>query len=664
MTKIFAFSIALWLAAGAFSPSPGRAQDLEPSEPASRPKLMMISWDGAGDVLVDRLLAEGHLPNLAALSQRGSTADHVVGTWPTKTAPSHASLYTGCGPGVHGVTANTVVDPTDPARQDLFSTLRGFSALALRAEPLFITSTLEGMDTAVLAATHYSPHRPMAERLDAAPAEDRGHYRSFSSFEETLIPSGTLSADDLRPAEGWTDLPPHRGDIREWRLVVGDDTVYGLVFDDPEDPVTGVDTVLLRLNGKSGRVETEARLKPRPAHPATASGGTSSSLPTAWSPAFPVNNKAFHGRLFFRLFHLAPDGNEMVLYRRETTHAATVADEQERFDYLDASAASYDDPIGTYLRGRLGRPLMIGGDGVAEERLVEIYAFDVELLIRGSRFAWHQWRPDALFHYSPHLDQLGHALLTALHPESEAYDPETARKLWHVYAQVADHLDRWLGELMKLGGDDTVIALVSDHGMTYSTRDVAIHRILEEAGLLKRDADGRIALPHSRILAPDSGFYLRVNSTGRKGGIVPPEDRAQVLDQATAALLAARDPENGRAVITRVFLADDIEHLQLDRFGGDLYFDTANGYYPNTRFPKQTVARSRVPWGGGTHGHWPDRRDMHAIFYVAGPGVAAGRALPGVSQIDVAPTLSKLLGIRPPADACGRVIYEALADGP
>ena len=52
---------------------------------------------------------------------------------------------------------------------------------------------------------------------------------------------------------------------------------------------------------------------------------------------------------------------------------------------------------------------------------------------------------------------------------------------------------------------------------------------------------------------------------------------------------------------------------------------------------------------------------MHAILYLGGPGVAQGKAIPAVRQVDVFPTLARLLGIEPPADVVGHVIGEALA---
>jgi hypothetical protein len=57
--------------------------------------------------------------------------------------------------------------------------------------------------------------------------------------------------------------------------------------------------------------------------------------------------------------------------------------------------------------------------------------------------------------------------------------------------------------------------------------------------------------------------------------------------------------------------------------------------------------RDGEPWG--THGNLPDDRAMDAAFFVAGPGIPAGRALGRIDMRDVAPTLAARLDLALPA---------------
>jgi hypothetical protein len=51
----------------------------------------------------------------------------------------------------------------------------------------------------------------------------------------------------------------------------------------------------------------------------------------------------------------------------------------------------------------------------------------------------------------------------------------------------------------------------------------------------------------------------------------------------------------------------------------------------------------------GNHGHLPDLPDLHAAFFVVGPGVPAGRALGLIDMRDIATTLARRLNLSLPA---------------
>ena len=618
----------------------------------TQPRLVVISWDGAPDWAVDRLLVEGQLPNRARLAARGAVAAHSVVACPSKTAAGHAALWTGCWSDCNGITGNSV--PVLPrAEHTLLEAGRGFSSEALTAEPLYVTAARAGRRVAVLSATQVYPFAPHLTTFAAAgvPAD---RFLAFSGFEHEIASGRLHRADELHPAgNGWRDLPRHRGTAVELALPCGDTTLVALVFDDPGDPIPGFDTVLIRRS----RADTggQALLKPR------AAGG-----PTGWSAPFPVRRGDLEGATFLRLFELAPDGSRFALYRRAAHAVAATGPAAAIAGYRAAYPGFHDDPFWLYEQGGLGPTLAAGGDGEAERRALEIVAHDCDLLIAGSRWALGQWRADVLFHYSPMTDSAGHTWVGALDPTAPGHDPALAARVWPCYAAVFHELDRWLGAVVEAAGPDAVVAVVSDHGMAGVNRFLDVNRILERAGLLARLPGGGIDLTDTGVLAPAFGdFFLAVNDTSWLGGIVVPAERDRVLDAAVAALLAARDPDTGHALIERVFRPEQFPGRGIGGpRGGDLYFDPAPGYYPAQLPVDRVVAPLPETWGAGMHGFDPERRTMHAIFVVAGPGVAAGTALPAMRQIDVAPTLARLAGIPAPPQAVGHVIGGALAPCP
>ena len=69
--------------------------------------------------------------------------------------------------------------------------------------------------------------------------------------------------------------------------------------------------------------------------------------------------------------------------------------------------------------------------------------------------------------------------------------------------------------------------------------------------------------------------------------------------------------------------------------------------------PREEVFCTKV---GGTHGYFPELREMESSFFIAGPGIAAGRALGRIDMRDIAPTLANLLGVKLPT-AEGRDVF-------
>ena len=620
---------------GASCPRPAETED---------PRLIVLAWDGAGDVVVDRLLAEGRLPHLARLAAEGVAAEHSVSSVPTKTAAAFAALWTGCWGDINGVTENWVLR-RPAAEHSLLESARGFSSEALRAEPLYVTAAKAGKRVVVLSATQSYPHRPHAENLRRA-GVPVGRYLSFSGFEHEVAPATMLDASRLAPAGDAWDGVRHAGDAREFGFAVGDSGFRALVFDDPDDPVEGFDTLLVR----QGPTGTEAVLKPRPA----------GEQPTGWSRPFPARRGELEGNTFFRLFELAADGSRMALYQRRASALRGAHTPEERAAYLAAYPGFHDTGYHPYRDGQLGAPLALGGDGTAERRMLEITAFDVDLLTRGTRFALATWRPDVLFHYSHATDDAGHLWMGLLDPQSPGHDPELAAETWPFYARVYEQLDAWLGTVLELA-PDAVVALVSDHGMAGSARYLYVNRALEDAGLLARDAGGEIDLARTRVLAAESPFFLRLNERSWKGGIVEPGERDVLIEAAAEALLAVVDPETGRPVIPRVFRPRDFPEHGMQPPAGDLYLDVAPGYYPKETASGELFGPARSSWSEGNHGYWPERRDMHAIFYAAGPGLHRGAVVPPTRHVDIAPTLARLAGFPAPPQATGRVVEEMLA---
>lgn len=74
-----------------------------------------------------------------------------------------------------------------------------------------------------------------------------------------------------------------------------------------------------------------------------------------------------------------------------------------------------------------------------------------------------------------------------------------------------------------------------------------------------------------------------------------------------------------------------------------------------------------TPFIGGvkaTHGYDPKIPEMHGIFYAWGSGIAAGKTLPKLNEVDVHPTVMALLGLQPGLQVDGHIVRPALTEPP
>jgi predicted AlkP superfamily pyrophosphatase or phosphodiesterase len=76
------------------------------SRPAQERHVLVISVDGLGASLYDRLAGKIHISNLPRLRREGSYAEGVLGVYPTVTYPSHTTIVTGRMPAEHGIYSN------------------------------------------------------------------------------------------------------------------------------------------------------------------------------------------------------------------------------------------------------------------------------------------------------------------------------------------------------------------------------------------------------------------------------------------------------------------------------------------------------------------------------------------------------------------------------
>ena len=144
--------------------------------------------------------------------------------------------------------------------------------------------------------------------------------------------------------------------------------------------------------------------------------------------------------------------------------------------------------------------------------------------------------------------------------------------------------------------------------------------------------------------------YIWINLKGRdEHGIVEPEDKYDVEEQIIDSLYRYRDA-NGDRIIAMAFHNKDAKVIGLDGpYTGDIIYMNREHYVTEHG---QGLSTYRGYYG----------TCVSPIFMAAGQGIIHDEAVKRtIRQVDVAPTVAALLGVRMPKDCEGAPIYQILA---
>ena len=609
-------------------------------------KLILVSWDAAADWVMDRLLAEGKMPNVARLCKEGVRAEYVVPCYPSITGPTHATMWTGAPPDIHGITYNNA-SILPKSKHTVLEKISGFDSSALLAEPIWMTVLKAGKRCVLLSAAQSEP-RDVYYRAMKKAGIPRDHLTGITGgFGNTLVGERVYGDIGRRVRVKAADrIPAHSGDVRVFPFAVGDTRFKRFIFDAKSDPAVGYDTALVRRENGVGE---SWLLKP---------GWSSPGTTDKFTPEVPVTVKNKRATVRFRLFELAGNGSLLMFYHTSAARFAT-CDLGDKSSALVESAGEANVPFGLYDRAILGKPVWEGGKGDAERRLVELVRLAIEHRRAETRAAMSLPQWDLLMHYSPFADSFEHIAIGYLDSESKAYNADYAAKLWPYMEELYRIHDDWAGEMLALKPANSVVAIVSDHGQQGYTKMLNTNVILKNAGLLALGRDGEIDLARTRALAPPwyIGDGVVVNDVSWKGGIVSIADREAVLKQAEKALMAVVDPETGAHPVVKTYRSPD-QKLSL---GGprtvDMVYDPAPDYATTNGITKEDK-EIRVDTGGA-HGQFPWRERLRSVFYASGPGLRTDAILPPMDSVSVIPTLCKAIGWPAPKDATGRPVLGA-----
>lgn len=567
----------------------------------------MIAWQGARADWVSQYEAEGLLPNLTALANRGFKAEYLSPAEPVLTKATFLMLSTGKQSTETGMdsalTPPVRVEPADAGS---------------RAEPLWRTAMRSGL----LTATLFWP---------TVTLDDPGTYADLMVVtREGGIPSAvhTIVFSDT---VDWQGGAPTYSPVREAPLVLNSSSgnpalsLRILALDTTDDGQRRYDQLL---------VDDGSDLS---------AGAVSLNL-NQWATV--TASPRLHSSL--RLFFISSTDVTVTLYSSEVVYS------QARPDRLLQE-----------INRELGAPppppdlAALGAGWIGPEQYLAMALDRQRWMDEVTLYVYSRYAPQLLVTARTLLADCAQAFLL-VDGRQAGYGPERAETYAGYLKQAHTTLDDALGKLLtQVSLVNSSVFVVSPNGYLPIHTSVNVNTILASAKLQSITIGGVPSLDLAKTKAwaeaSEGLTHVYINLEGREdSGIVAPDDYVMVQEQVIAALAAARDEAN-QPVFARIARLEDLSPPDLGTpDAGDVVAQAATGYELTDGLgvkKAETPATRRAAEGFAS-----TLPELRGFLVAAGGRLASGASSGPVSLLDVAPTVCWAVDVQVPSGLDGLVI--------
>ncbi|HIC96239.1 TPA: hypothetical protein EYP12_06400, partial [Candidatus Bipolaricaulota bacterium] len=529
-------------------------------------KAIIIGIDGASARSVRGAMER--MPNLKELAERGVFAE-ALPVLPTHTPTNWTTISTGAWPGTHGITGFSVHHRGEP----LSKWHSGFDTREVQAEFLWQAAERAGKRSILLKWA--GPTFPVTIRegvqVDGCFCVSCIHEisgpRMYSTEEE---PDSTRIR--LRKASGWKGIPGTHPEPLEVVLELGSDEVnaelYMLVL---SSEGRGYDRILVSRNRDAG-------------------DPLGVLSPGSWTDWFRLDFKGKVGTVRLKLLELSRDASKLRVYCSQIMPTAG-------WTYPEHVAEKLVEHVGPFLQ-RIGyiQQGQVYGAWADHKTMMEELEYQHNWFARAACYLMENQDWDLFFLQSHALDYIFDNLIKEAEPLTTS-DRGRSEKYLRLIDRTYEIVDEMIGRITKQADRDTLIVVVSDHGVIgyHSTKHVAdvISEILEREGLLfcrkkavqpgTKPKLGREKIDWSRTKAAffDS-IHIYINLKGREPeGVVEPEEYEGLRDRIIETLRDYKDPRLGACPFSLILKSEDAKIVGLygDRIGDIIVAVRPGGLY-------------------------------------------------------------------------------------
>lgn len=670
-------------------------------------KLIVLGVDGFEPRMASKLLKKGVMPNLKKFIDQGSCREDLVllGGMPTVTPPMWTTLATGAYPATHGITCFFAQD-----HENLDSMLYNLDSRKSKAEPLWNVFAEDANKKTLVWHWPGSSWPPTSESDNLAVVDGMqpsAINAGIAQIDTTKIVAASTKLEKLEFLPDTAQIAPGTGCIIDDVEALVEDTSEKSSMRDAVTTGKGLRNIIMRdedteiyslmqmqadtikspikeatgwANAPEGAKEffiiVGKGISRRPALILKNSEGIYDTVAIYNSkkdekPYVTVKN----GEIAFNIMDTVPDsdGNKVACVRHyqvlemdpsgnDVKMLLNIAMDISRDDCWHPKALYKD--IVEHVGHVPARPLLPGSnENLVRKSMIPMYDYYVDWQADCLTYLMENNKYDVIFSHLHNVDSMGHQFWHYAKFQEEWQNDEKAYQKFieDVYVQT----DRYLGKFLPFLDQGWTMIITSDHGLvTQEYHGVILGEagglnvpVMRELGytVMVKDENGNdtkeVDWSKTRAVA-NRGNHIYLNLKGRNPkGIVDPEDKYELETQIINDLYNYRDPKTGRRVVSIALHNKDAAIIGMNGPEcGDIVYFTDEG------FNKIHADSLSTQWG------YADT-SVSPIFIAAGEGIKSNFKTDRViRQVDVAPTLAVLGGVRMPAQNEGSVVHQILTE--
>jgi predicted AlkP superfamily phosphohydrolase/phosphomutase len=659
-------------------------------------KFALIGLDSAIPSFVRKYFDMGILPNMRALAEEG-TFSEILPVFPSHTAANWNTIATGAWPNTHGVTDMAIHLPGTP----LTEVVSGFYSNLCQAEQLWKTAERSGKASILMKyIASWPPNIKNGIQVEGFGAPGGPGARPWGSSPLALSNSSCFSTLQMQNATqvSFTEpilVTPSPGQSGSRDSHDGQQPVAAEIKVGPHIGGGIPYTVTLQPSDHSGYEAahiTKSGSKEKEGSFVLKKGQISE-----WQiEDFDVDGKTVKASYRMKLVDLG-SSSEPGSARSENGRGQKDAPTfrlfvsqifpLEGWTYPDSIAHELVAKCGPFLESISHFPFAFGWTD--ENTFLDDLEYQAKWMTKATMYLMSSYSWDLYMTQWHGIDNAQHAFLrfdkSVLTPSQQELSERVVRRSYEI-------ADDFVGGIAKSSGiatadgtidgsnghDDVHTFVISDHGHVMGKRRFFINQFLYEQGLIKLKRDqstGKVSVDWSKTQAFAQGMVsVYVNLKGRdpEGSVKPGKEYEDLVDRIIEILYDVKDPLNGKRPFRLALSNRDSEFLGLSgERTGDVVTAVNPVYVPDNRMKFSGDLFENLNTGlpdGSIHGQQLPSVDLgefgsiRSVLIAWGPTIKRGHVMKkAVKMVDIAPTISHILGIPAPKHSEGRVIHELFA---